>query len=352
MIIYFVLIILILIIPNKKNNNIKYLLFCSTILIILICFRKQTIGYDLRHHYIINFYAYQQLSWSELKSFGIEIGLPILSKLIGFISNKPQIFIIVTGIISITLTIRFLYKYSPDFKMSLFLYCSYCTMYQYMNQIAQALAVSIILLAFDFLKDKKYLKFIVLVLLASTFHSSALICILMIPLSNIKSIKFSTFILITSTLILLFFYNIIFELSVNLLPQYSWYINSSKHGVGDTSRGVYLKILILLCGILWTLYVTKKSENIKPMHVICLTFSMVTLMFQTITLKMIIMNRLGFYFLSFFFILIPTNLQSSCKNRNIIKLFIYCFMIVYYIYITIKWGDISYGVTPYMFFWQ
>ena len=56
--------------------------------------------------------------------------------------------------------------------------------------LRQAIAIGITALSFNFIKEKKPVQFILLVILASLFHKSAIVFLAMYPIYNIKLDKF------------------------------------------------------------------------------------------------------------------------------------------------------------------
>ena len=56
--------------------------------------------------------------------------------------------------------------------------------------LRQAIAMGITALSFNFIKEKKPVQFILLVILASLFHKSAIVFLAMYPIYNIKLDKF------------------------------------------------------------------------------------------------------------------------------------------------------------------
>lgn len=74
--------------------------------------------------------------------------------------------------------IRLYRKYSPDYNMAILLFVLSTDYISWMNNgTRQFVAVSICLLAIDFILEKKYIPAIIVVLIASRFHQSALLVI-------------------------------------------------------------------------------------------------------------------------------------------------------------------------------
>lgn len=94
------------------------------------------------------------------------------------ISPDPQLLIIVSSVVILSIYVATLVKYSSDlpFSLLLFLFVAYIGT---MNGIRQVMAGALIAAAWPFLRDRKPILFILIALLASTLHASAII---MIPL--------------------------------------------------------------------------------------------------------------------------------------------------------------------------
>lgn len=83
----------------------------------------------------------------------------------------------------VALTIR---KYSCDFFMSTFIFVSTGTFIWMLNGMRQFIAVSILFFCSGYIKDGKFFRFLIAVLIASSFHTSAL---MMIPIYFIVRCK-------------------------------------------------------------------------------------------------------------------------------------------------------------------
>lgn len=369
MAIYFVILFLVLILPCKKGNlseNINrynrsrivlkkselYVGMVVLLLVLMAGLRDYTVGIDLQHHYFDDFKTYAVQPWRNISEHGIECGMFVLSKLIGIIRVDGQLFIFITSLISIGLTIRFFYWHSDDFKFSVALFIMYCLMYQYMNQIAQCIAISFVLFGYDYLEKKKNVAFLICVAIAVSFHTTAVFSLLLFLLKRLKVTRKSIIWFTIAAGVFVATYNSFFEFGARLLPQYSWYTASEKHGVGDISLGVIIRIGLLGAVVLWSVYLAKYRNRMSLAKNVDFKIYMayIAFLFQLITTRMIVMNRIGQYALPFVFILVPDCIKNSGKYRKIISLGILAGMLLYFSYITIQWGAVSYGVVPYKLF--
>lgn len=114
---------------------------------------------------------------SVLESYG---GFELYQQLIKkYISTDPQIFIFITSIFTNLLYIPFIARHTKRMGESIFLY-SIGSFLFCMAGIKQAIAIGISLYAIDAYLEKKYLKAIIILFMAITFHPYIL-CLICIP---------------------------------------------------------------------------------------------------------------------------------------------------------------------------
>lgn len=108
-------------------------------------------------------------------------GFSILSIAIKMIiGNSDKLFFLVIASFQLFCIVYFFRKYSTDYLLCMFMFVASTDYLSWMfNGMRQFIAVSIILLSFGFVLEKKYVSAICLILLASTIHGSAL---MMLPI--------------------------------------------------------------------------------------------------------------------------------------------------------------------------
>lgn len=119
--------------------------------------------------------AWSQINW-EGKNPGFDI-FNIIFKC--FISRDYQCWLMTIAIISGVCIMVVLRKYSCDFFFSAFLFITLLTFTWMMNGMRQFICVAVLFLCCDWIKDGKLIRFLIAVMLMSTFHMTAL---LMIPI--------------------------------------------------------------------------------------------------------------------------------------------------------------------------
>lgn len=167
---------------NPKKQSIYYFAsFC--VLFILIGFRGYEVGTDTP--------AYNRI-FHNIES-GIEgryeVGYVYINKLIAYINGDFSHLLMLTGLMFLTPIFYTSKKISPNPMLSIF---SFYTLYYYFsiyNIIRSSLAVALIFFGVTFLLNNKKLWFTFIVLIASTFHISALLCLPLVFIEKLPNNK-------------------------------------------------------------------------------------------------------------------------------------------------------------------
>lgn len=129
------------------------------------------------YEYLVNSkFDFSDVEWTFGGNFGFVI-VNILLKSLGFTNNG---FLMVFAIVTYSIYIWFIHKYSTDFLMSIFLFM--CLVFTFpLAAIKQCVAVAFCLLAVDKAINKKWFWFAFWILIAETFHAYSIIY-LIVPL--------------------------------------------------------------------------------------------------------------------------------------------------------------------------
>jgi len=201
---------------GKKSLNIKnkhtYCIVFSIIWTILLGLRHPSMGVDLvatsEYGYIGQYNLIQTLSLKDafLNSVqNYEHGYVIFCKLIGYISSDPQWLVFCCATVSMICVCLLISKNSELPFLSSIIYLGLPVFLITYSGLRQSLAISITLLSFDLIKRKKLFCFILTVLLAALFHSSAIIFLVAYPAYHIKLSKWmqiATMLILPTTFIL------------------------------------------------------------------------------------------------------------------------------------------------------
>lgn len=209
--------------------------------------------------------SFWDLFINQSKDTDKDPGYTLFVQLLSPIVPSARAFLFIVAALSMGTLAFFIHKNILTLKGILFFYVYYISIfYGYIpnSAVRQALAISFIILGFGFLQKRQMLKFAVMVLLGSFIHMSALITLLLIPLSyininKIKTIGYLGFILFGLALINVNGFASIF-LTGN--ERYSVYVLSNYYGVnGKPIVVIFLFIGLYLISFLGLL----KDKNLK-----------------------------------------------------------------------------------------
>lgn len=363
---------------NSSNRRRKiYLIVTFGVLILVAGLRDPSVGTDLAGHYAKRYNMIGSYSWSQIPTFsatiGYEIGYCYFTRFLHFFSSDVQFFVFATSFLMCAAFGYFIYKESTDVVLSAELMLFNCFYYRFMTMMRQGLAISIILVAYTLLngserKLKDYIKFALLILLASTFHSSAILCMLMILFDRLKFTKKQIIFGVGAMVAFYLFYMNFYTVALNFFGtgnNYERYLTSATEGVGNINMQTIYNFLLAFVPFLLGYYVLvweKKKEKhlfkddknmycLKKNESFLLYMVLIASTFNLLVFRMNILNRFSLYFTPFVLILCPYAISSMKlkSNKPIVRACIYFMFGIYFVWLTITKAAEFYGVVPYRF---
>lgn len=329
-----------------NKNKIGCHLYCSIMLVLIIIiagFRSINVGVDTYQFcYIYNktFGTITNVSQGlELTRF--EAGFVFLCYFLSRFSNNYRVLLLVTSVIIFSCVMYFIRKNSKNIPFSIYLFIALNFFGMYMNVMRQALAIGIILIIYEkFLKEKKYFKYCLGVLVAMLFHKSAFI-MLFLPL--ILKINFKPKVIMSAFALGVGFFlfgDKILAVIANVIG-YGGYITKLDY----FSSNYFGALLLFMVNLFIFIFCYFKKSKLEINELNLLKISFVGLIISLCTIKISIIGRINEYFNIFNIILIP-NILVKTKN----KLFIAFMMIILfflYWYIIAEFRPEWHGVIPY-----
>ena len=143
-------------------------------------------------HSYVGFYTDRDLSQN------VEFGYRLINDFFSDLGLPYNLFLLLINSVALFFTYKFIYLNAKSKQIGLLIFFYDIFFYLFLSGLRQAIALSVILIGFNYLIRKRVLGYILAVLIASTFHKSALIALLIyfIPrerfnfYSIFKSIKF------------------------------------------------------------------------------------------------------------------------------------------------------------------
>lgn len=166
MIVYLVIVVLLILLGLTNNSKPAYVFGCLTLLV-LSCVRDSTVGTDTQTY--VNIFKGSEEYFRE-----IEPGYALFMHIVKVISDEQQAFLIASSLLILLPVFFFIDRTSSNRPLSLLLFVILFNFYFSLSALRQGIAASIILLSLYQLMHGKIKTFIALVLLASSFHTTAI----------------------------------------------------------------------------------------------------------------------------------------------------------------------------------
>lgn len=210
-----------------------------------------------------------------------------------------------------------------------------------MTGLRQTIAISIILFSYSFIRERKLLQFIICVILASLFHSSALIFLISYPIS-LNKIDWKNILILVFAFLVLFIFPTFIRSLISLFSWNDTLVGYAFQETALTLSGFIIQLFIFIFCILF-------KDNIltdNPKDIILFNITFVGLIFQLFSSEIAELFRVSMYFSIFNIILIPKAIKSI-KNNNL-RRFIY-YIVVCAVLAYIAWSGAFSGLD---FFWN
>ena len=292
---------------NRKKDLI-FLLIVFVILATTSALRYST-GYDYSYAYAPGFE--EVLNNPDISLFGhhYEPGYMLLEKIVAFFSSNYQMIFVVTSVLIIGLFCINYAKYSSNVYLSVILFILLSEYYCSMNFIRQTIAGVIALFAIPFLKKKKFLPYLLIVLVASTFHKSALILIpfFFINLIPLTKIVFVIYCAVTAVL----YFNT--ERIMNFVTQY-WYQGYHLDNVHVQATFEWPFAVAMLIEFLIVFLGASKLMKKDKSNYVYVNYAFFAFFFTLMGTRHSILDRLSVYFEFAFPLSIP--LLYTCLKES------------------------------------
>lgn len=312
----------------KKPLQLKLFMGLVGLELILIAgLRSINVGRDsLSYFYLFNIVS-STADIFAMPSY-MERGFLIFVKGLSLIYNHPQILFITVAGLFVASSWKLIYRYSPNFLFSVLIFISAVPLGSYvfgMSFLRQAMAISIVFVSFDFLLKKSFLPFLSFVLLATLFHKSALVFVVLYPFIYIKC-DFERVLLVGLGGFVLF---AIFPLVISHLPSFfARYQGYAEWDVSFTSRlGAAIKAFIQLSIFVFLFSTTRKGR--KPLDNILCWISFFAFLCEMFGIRFLFANRI-LYFTVFNTVIVPYA-WAHIQSKRVKWLCLFCIFAVIWI---------------------
>ncbi len=327
---YIAILVILRLVTQKKRNT--FILFASIGLFVIAAFRSPYFGPDTLR-YVNRFDTLQYINfsvfWNNFINFsGKDPAFYLLAKIISMIGINAQGWLAILSSAFIFSISKMIKRYSDEPYISFIALISLGYFYFTLTGLRQGLALSIVLLSYDYLKHRKLLPFIITVIIASAFHSSALIFLIAYPIVKLNvGLKYIVGAILAFA-ISLFWGNAIH----NLVGVIGWTENLSAYSGGGYSlsyTGFIIQLVILSFCLIYKKDLTKNNDDNK----IIFNLMFIGLIFQAFSSVIAEFFRISIYFSIFSILLIPNAIfAEKDKKLKIILYFAVLAALIGYIF--------------------
>ena len=242
---------------KKGNPRKKFIIIASLVMILLSGLRHEGVGNDTLAT-MLKFEETSSYSWQEVlsdfwlkytspdKYVGKDPGESVFYKVLSLFTSDSRVFLFVVAIIVLLSFGFFVYRNTNSLRTILFSYIYYITLtYNYIpnSSFRQSIAFALLTLAYMLLKDKKYFKFFMILLLASFFHKSVLIALVMLPLMFVKRANLVYWVSLVPFFIVFFYYQFVGAFLGGLSDIYDAYTSINYYSQHSQPIMVILMVL-------------------------------------------------------------------------------------------------------------
>ena len=298
---------------SKKAKNNVFLLIAFFILFFVAATREMTIGNDtpnyLRLFKNCDIYKWHYLS---INSY-YEEGFVVFNILLSYLHISPRLFLAIMAFIFSFAAYKFIKDNSNNYLMSVLLFINLLFFYQSMTMLRQFLAFSIIILfGFKYVKEKKLLRYILTIVFASLFHSSAVLAVFIFPLYHMKYSRKTVLLITIGSIVMALFLTRIYPLIASFLDKGTYYMER----IGDIKIGNLIAMVMFLLMYVFSLIVIKKEKRQDY------SFYLYALLFSAaiyfVSINMSVLNRATQYYAIFSIIALPNIVEANMKESKLI----------------------------------
>lgn len=262
-----------------------------------------------------------------------------------FITNDVKVYFFILAAVQAYLLFRVYRKYTTRYVVSFFLFIASTDYVSWMfNGIRQFTAVTITLLAFDFIVEKKYIRAVVIVLFASLFHQSALLVIPFIFISQGKAWNKKTLLFILLAVLAIAYVEQFTDLLDEMLQetQYTNVVSDWQEWEDDGTNIIRVLVYSIptVLSLIGLRYIKHEDDRVIN---ICTNMAIVSVCIYVISMftSGIFIGRLPVYFSLYGYILLPWEIDHMFEEQSTTLVYgamIGAYLAFYYYQIHLTWG--------------
>lgn len=330
--------------PYVEGNKRIYSFLITMLLILLSGLRHRLIGADTSNYMDDFDIAVRNRSWEELwemlrssivhNNYEVrDVGYTIFVKATQlFIPNSRWYLIFIALLIMVPMGWWIRKKASDQFLSYIVFTCLFFSFYG-LTGIRQVLALILVsIFGYELILKRRFLPYLLLVLLAALFHKTAIIMIPFYFVYNIRLKKTYWYIMIFGIFACFLLKNSI----ATILNRMGGYNYEQYEGAGTYVFSLLILVILMLCFLYYDKLIKQNPYNVHYINAVLIGCFVLPMSYINPTLF-----RLGYYYFIYLIMLIP-ELVNIFKEKKLVKILIFFAMLV----------TLFKNAVPYRFFWQ
>ena len=276
----------------------------------------------------------------DTKDKGFEVFTTVVKSIIG---NREIIYFTLIAAICVLCVLVTYKNYSCNFIISVFLFIASGDYVQWtFNGIRQFIPVAILFACIGLILKKRYVPLIVLILILSTIHATALLMLPMIFIVQGKAWNKKTLLFGVAIILSIAFVDQFTDLITNLMEntQYSGEVDQYLSTEGTSFQRVLFYSLPAILSLIFRKQIKEANNpiiNLAANMCLVAAFAYILSGFTS----GIFLGRIPIYFSLYSYILIPWIVEHAFTKRSVIVInavIICCYLVFYYYQVHITWG--------------
>lgn len=339
----YIIFYLIIFVLSFKIEQKKWNIFDFLILFIMICFSglRFEVGTDYNLYKNIFNYTINGVAGATVNRTGIGFSY-LIYFLGGILKLKWEVFVFICSFVTIFCFYIFFKKYARKPGLAILCYISLGFYTSSFNAFRQHLSLSLVLLAYMLLKNKKYFFAIIFSAFSISLHSSSILpIILYIFFEKFNNFNLNLIYVLLLSFILFLLFDPLFTMVLTLFENYSLYIDyEATSGVGTLINVIiylFIAIFVVNCN-------KKRICDLNKDNVTLINLFYIGIAIMILQIKNWLFVRISIDFIIFLPILLSEYYEIfNFKFNKLNSLLTYLCLFIYFLFYVNSFG----GVVPY-----
>jgi len=317
------------------------------LLMALVMLRHESLGNDTVN-YINHFKSFSKMSWYQVGRYSTEFGFSYYNKIVSLFTSDPQVYLAVTAVLTTAMIYPTYRRLCEDSSLTIVLFCLMSTFVMMFSGIRQMLAVGIGVVAYEFTRRKKLISFVLAVLLAMSFHTSAFMLAFMYPLYYAKITKKWLPVVVPSLAVAFVFNRQIFTFLNSIISRFTRFDGEVS------STGAFTMLILFVAFAVFAFLIPEEAE-LDQETIALRNFLLMAVVLQMFAPLHTWAMRLNYYYIIFIPLLIPKIISRRSVKWDQVAIWgrhiMVAFFLVYFFFNAYT-STSNLNVFPYRFFWE